>query len=90
MPQPTATIHINTSYTTPRIGRQYAHNLAVAMAQEFPDWQVEIVPGAKDGVSLPIKDELDNFRTEMRVRKLMTTALIQAVDDCRANGDGDP
>lgn len=88
MTQPIATIHINTSYTTPRIGRQYARNLAEAMAQEFPDWQVQIIPGAKDWVTVPIENELENFRTEIQVRDLMTAALTQAVDDCRENLDG--
>lgn len=87
MTRPTATIRINTSYTAPRIGRQYARNLESALDSEFPDWDVNVIPGAADEVVLPIQDGLDNFRTEFRVRALMTESLMKAVDDCENNLD---
>jgi hypothetical protein len=85
--RPTATIRINTSYTTVRIGRQYARNLESALGSEFPDWDVNILPGAMDAVVLPIEDTVENFRTEFRVRELMTASLMKAVDDCKHDRD---
>ena len=87
MTRPTATIHINTSYATARIGRQYARNLKHALEHEFPDWDLNIIPGAVDAVGVPIEDALANFRTEFRVRELMTASLMKAVDDCNHNRD---
>lgn len=87
MTRPTATVRINTSYTTPRIGRQYARNLKSALDSEFPDWDVKVIPGSADEVVLPIEDGLENFRTEFRVRDVMTESLMQAVDDCENNLD---
>jgi hypothetical protein len=85
MIRPTATIRINTSYTTLAIGRQYARNLEQALGDEFPEWDVTVIPGAADEVVLPIEDSLESFRTEVRVRALMTASLMQAVDDCKAD-----
>jgi len=87
MTRPTATVRINTSYTTPRIGRQYARNLEAALDSEFPDWTVTVIPGAVDEVMLPIEDGLKNFRTEFRVRALMTESLMKAIDDCENDLD---
>ena len=87
MTRPTATIRINTAYTTPRIGRQYARNLKSALDSEFPDWDVKVIPGSADEVVLPIEDGLENFRTEFRVRDVMTESLTKAVDDCENNLD---
>jgi len=88
MPRPTATIRINTSYTTPAIGRQYARNLEGVLNREFPDWDVNVIPDSLDDVALPIEDMQENFRTEVRVRALMTESLMQAVEDCQ--GDAAP
>jgi predicted AlkP superfamily phosphohydrolase/phosphomutase len=85
MTQPTATIRINTSYTTPQIGKQYARNLADALDSEFPDWNVNVIPGSADDVALPIENMQENFRTEFRVRALMTASLIQAIKDCQGD-----
>lgn len=87
MTRPTATVRINVSYTTPRIGRQYARNLESALDSEFPDWDVKVIPGSADEVVLPIEDGLENFRTEFRVRAVMTESLMKAVDDCEKNFD---
>ncbi len=87
MTRPTATIRINTSYVTVRIGRQYARNLERALEREFPDWDVHIIPGAVDAVAVPIEDTVENFRTEFRVRELMTASLMKAVDDCKHDRD---
>lgn len=83
----TATVRINTAYTTPRIGRQYARNLEAALDSEFPDWNVNVISGSADEVVLPIEDGLENFRTEFRVRALMTESLMKAVSDCENNLD---
>jgi hypothetical protein len=72
MTRPTATIRINTTYTTFAIGRQYARNLEQALGDEFPEWHVTVIPGAADEVVLPMEDSLESFRTEVRVRALMT------------------
>ena len=87
MTRPTATVRINTTYTTHRIGRQYARNLEAALDSEFPDWIVTVIPGSADEVVLPIDDGQENFRTEFRVRALMTESLMKAVDDCKNNLD---
>ncbi|WP_072620709.1 hypothetical protein [Spirulina major] len=87
MTRPTATIQVNTSYTTDPIGKRYAQNLKSALNAEFPDWDVNVVPGSADSVMLPIEDMQENFRTECHVRKLMTDALMQAVDDCQNEQD---
>ena len=87
MIRPTATVRINTAYTTPRIGLQYARNLKSALDSEFPDWNIEVIPGTADEVVLPIEDGLDHFRTEFCVRALMTEALMKAVNDCDNNLD---
>jgi hypothetical protein len=87
MTRPTATVHINTAYTTIRIGRQYARNLKDALDREFPDWDVTVIPGSTDAVVLPIENMVENFRTECRVRELMTESLMKAVDDCKDNRD---
>ena len=87
MTRPTATVRINTSYTTLRIGRQYARNLKSVLGREFPDWDIRVIPGSADEVVLPIEDGLENFRTEFRVRALMTESLTKAVDDCKNNLD---
>jgi len=87
MTRPTATVRINTSYTTLRIGRQYARNLESVLGREFPDWDIRVIPGSADEVVLPIEDGLENFRTEFRVRALMTESLTKAVDDCKNNLD---
>jgi hypothetical protein len=87
MTRPTATVHINTSYTTARIGRQYVRNLKSALGREFPAWDVIIIPGSADAVELPIENGLENFRTEFRIRALMTESLMQAVNDCQNNRD---
>jgi hypothetical protein len=90
MTRPTATIRINTSYTTFAIGRQYARNLEQALGDEFPEWHVTVIPGAVDEVVLPIEDSLESFRTEVRVRALMTESLMQAVDDCKGDRSTGP
>ena len=87
MVQPIATIHINTTYTTTRIGRQHAHNLEHILRSEFPDWAIIVIPSSADAVVLPIEDMQDNVRTEFRVRDLMTKSLMKAVDDCKNNRD---
>jgi hypothetical protein len=87
MLRPSATIRINTSYTTVPIGRQYARNLEAVLVREFPDWEVTVIPGSVDVVEVPIEDSMENFRTEMRVRELMTESLMKAVDDCNHDGD---
>jgi hypothetical protein len=87
MTRPTATVHINTSYTTVRIGRQYARNLESAFRSEFPDWNVTVIPGSEDAVELPIENRLENFRTEFRIRTLMTDSLMKAINDCQNNRD---
>ncbi|MGD1905907.1 MAG: hypothetical protein ACFB0C_07935 [Leptolyngbyaceae cyanobacterium] len=86
MTRPTATIRINTSYTTLQIGKQYARNLEDALSREFPDWNVNVIPGSADDVALPIEDLQENFRTEFRIRALMTESLMQAVKDCQGDG----
>lgn len=85
MPRPTATIRINTTYTTLAIGRQYARNLEQALGNEFPEWAVTVIPSAADQVVLPIEDSVESFRTEVRVRALMTASLMKAVDDCKGD-----
>jgi hypothetical protein len=87
MIRPTATIRINTSYTTARIGKQYARNLEDALGREFPDWDVKVIPGSADAVEVPIENMVENFRTERRVRDLMTESLMKAVDDCKNDHD---
>lgn len=87
MDRQTATIRINTAYVDDRIGRQYARNLKQTLRSEFPDWDVKVVPGVADAIALPIEDTLEHFRTEFRVRGLMTDALMKAVDDCKNDRD---
>lgn len=85
MTRPTATIRINTSYTTAPIGQQYARNLEDVLGREFPDWDITIIPGSEDAVEIPIEDGQESFRTEFRIRDLMTKSLMKAVDDCKTN-----
>ena len=85
MTRPTATIRINTTYTTFAIGRQYARKLEQVLGHEFPEWAVTVIPSAADEVVLPIEDSLESFRTEVRIRVLMTESLMQAVDDCKGD-----
>ncbi len=85
MIQPTATIRIDTSYVEDSIGRQYAQNLGDTLRHEFPDWDVQVIPGSVDAVELPIEDMLENFRTERRIRELMTELLMNAVDDYKGD-----
>lgn len=87
MTRPIATIRINTAYTTPRIGQQYARNLESALDSEFPDWNVNVIPSSADEIVLPIEDGLENFRTEFRIRDLMTESLMKAVSDCENDLD---
>jgi hypothetical protein len=85
MTRPTATIRINTTYTTYTIGQQYARNLEQAFGEAFPEWAVQVIPGAVDEVILPMEESAERFRTEIRVRALMTDALMQAVEDCKGD-----
>ena len=85
MPRPSATIRINTTYTTLAIGRQYARHLEQALGNEFPEWAVTVIPSAADEVVLPMEDSVESFRTEVRVRALMTEALMKAVEDCKGD-----
>jgi len=87
MTRPTATIHINTAYTTIPIGQCYERYLKDVLSREFPDWDVTVIRGSADAVELPIEDSTENFRTEFRVRKLMTESLMKAVDDSQGARD---